>query len=450
MRARVLVVDDHVELAETLADGLVDRGFEAVACDSSAHAAAQLASEPFDALVTDLRMPEVDGMALLARSRAIAPERPVIVMTAYGAVETAVEAIRQGAYHYLTKPFAVNELALFLTRALDDAGVRREARALRAALRDTSDLAQWAATSAAMREVLERVTLVSGSSAPVLLMGETGTGKTALARAIHTTSPRGSGPFVAINCAAIPDALLESELFGHVRGAFTGATTARAGLFAEADGGTILLDEVGEMSAPLQAKLLHVLETGSVRPVGSSKERAIDVRVVAATHRDLHERARAGAFREDLVYRLDVVSIGVPPLRHRREDIPVLVGQLLSRARDKHPGARGERFTPEAMAAIVAHTWPGNVRELAHAIERAVLLARDADMGVSDLPATATAAERVTGALGGAFEGPVVPIRELQRRYAAWALDSFGGHKTRTAEALGVDAKTLAKWLAES
>jgi two-component system response regulator HydG len=448
MPARVLVVDDQVDLAETLADGLTDLGFDAVASDSSASAAAQLANEPFDALVTDLRMPEVDGMGLLARSRAIAPERPVIVMTAYAAVETAVEAIRQGAYHYLTKPFAVNELALFLSRALDDAGVRREARALRAAMRDESSLAHWVAASAAMREVLDRVTLVSGSSVPVLLVGETGTGKTALARAIHTMSPRASGPFVAINCAAIPDALLESELFGHVRGAFTGATSARAGLFAEAHGGTILLDEVGEMSPPLQAKLLHVLESGTVRPVGAGKERAVDVRIVAATHRDLHERARAGAFREDLVYRLDVVSIDLPPLRHRREDVPLLVEQLMARARAKHTASRGERLSPGAMAAILTHAWPGNVRELAHALERAVVLARNAEIGVAELPGTVTATAHPPAAPATPFEGPVLPIREMQRRYAAWALDSFGGHKTRTAEALGVDAKTLAKWLA--
>jgi two-component system response regulator HydG len=281
----------------------------------------------------------------------------------------------------------------------------------------------------------------------VLLIGETGTGKTAIARIIHATSARAAAPLVAVNCAALPEALLESELFGHVKGAFTGATSARAGLFAEADGGTVLLDEVGEMSVALQAKLLHVLESGSVRPVGSSKERRIDVRVLAATHRDLRERARTGAFREDLFYRLDVVTIDIPPLRHRADDIPVLVERMLTRARAKHPHSPVERLSPEALRLLLAYPWPGNVRELAHAIERVVVLGRAVEITPADLPPTLTssAPSGLPVALNG--EG-VVPIREVQRRYASWALDRLGGHKRRTAETLGVDIKTLAKWLA--
>jgi len=445
---RVLVVDDDPELAETLADGLGERGFEAQPCSSSSEAADKLRADSFDALVTDLRMPKVDGMQLLAISRKLAPERPVIVMTAYGAIETAVDAIRQGAYQYMTKPFGLDELALFLGRALDDARVRREARTLRKTLETEVGLGSLVASSAAMREVFDIASRVADASTPVLLVGETGTGKTALARAIHATSSRAAGPFVAVNCAALPENLLESELFGHVKGAFTGATSARAGLFADADHGTLLLDEIGEMAPALQAKLLQVLETGTVRAVGSGTQRAIDVRVIAATHRDLRERARAGTFREDLLYRLDVVTIDIPALRHRREDIPMLAERFLADAKTRHPGSPVERFAPDAMARLLDYAWPGNVRELAHAVERVVLLGRQAEVHASDLPAATVQAP--AAGLPSGLDGAVLPIREVQRRYAAWALERLGGHKARTAEALDVDTKTLAKWLAAS
>jgi two-component system response regulator HydG len=443
---RVLIVDDDPDLAETLAEGLCDRGFEAVACSSSVEASQRLGSEEFDALVTDLRMPQVDGMQLLALSRRLAPERPVIVMTAYGAIETAVDAIRQGAYQYLTKPFGLDELALFVGRAVDDARVRREARTLRATLQTEVGLGSLVASSAAMREVFDIARRIADASTPVLLVGETGTGKTALARALHVTSGRASGPFVVVNCAALPENLLESELFGHVKGAFTGATSARAGLFADADHGTLLLDEIGEMAPALQAKLLQVLESGTVRAVGSGKERTVDVRVIAATHRDLRERARAGAFREDLLYRLDVVTIEIPALRHRREDIPLLAERFLAESRARHASSPATRFAPDAMARLLDYAWPGNVRELAHAVERVVLLGREPEVHASDLPA-ATVQVPAPGLPPG-LEGAVLPIREVQRRYAAWALERLGGHKARTAEALDVDTKTLAKWLA--
>jgi two-component system response regulator HydG len=442
---RVLVVDDDLALAETLADGLTDAGFDAVASASSTEAARRLDAEPFDALVTDLRMPAIDGMGLLARSRRAAPERPVIVMTGYGAIETAVDAIRQGAHHYMTKPFSTDELALFLRRALEEVRVRREARSLRETLRERVGLGSLVAASAAMREVLDVAARVADAATPVLIRGETGTGKTALARAIHAASARAGQAFVAVNCAALPETLLESELFGHAKGAFTGATSARAGLFVEADGGTLLLDEVGEMSPALQAKLLHVIETGTLRAVGASKERTVDVRILAATHRDLRERSAAGAFREDLLYRLDVVTIEIPALRHRRDDIPVLAEKLLAEARAKHPRSPVERLAPDAMAQLLDHAWPGNVRELAHAIERVVLLGRDPEVRASDLPSSVGAARPPD--MPATLEGGVLSIREVQRRYAAWALEKLGGHKSRTAEALGIDTKTLAKWL---
>jgi two-component system response regulator HydG len=292
-------------------------------------------------------------------------------------------------------------------------------------------------------DVLDRM---ARSDLPVLFLGETGTGKGLFARLLHARSDRAAGPFVTLNCAAIPEALLESELFGHVKGAFTGATRDSHGLVVESSGGTLFLDEIAEMSPPLQAKLLDVLERRVVRAVGSAKERPVDLRVVAATHKDLAERVKAGAFREDLRFRLDVVSIELPALRHRREDIPPLIDHFLRDARARHPEARGERISPEAAARLLEYRWPGNVRELAHAVERMVLLARAAEIAVADLPPSILV---VAKSPSPSFEGDVVPVRELQRRYAAWALERLGGHRTRTAERLGIDLKTLAKWLSE-
>jgi two-component system, NtrC family, response regulator HydG len=434
-------------MAEMLADGLAERGYDAVAESSSSAAALKLEGEDIDALVTDLRMPNVDGLALLAISQRTAPDRPVIVMTAYSAVDTAVESIRQGARHYLTKPFKLDELALFLDRALEERRVRRETRELRKALGERFSLSNVLGKSRAMLDVFDIVERVAATPTPVLLTGETGSGKGVLARAIHAESGRARRPFVQINCAALPESLLESELFGHVKGAFTGAAAHRPGLFAEADGGTLLLDEIGEMALPLQSKILHVLESGVVRAVGASREQPVDVRIVAATHRDLRERVRAGQFREDLLYRLEVVTIELPPLRHRREDIPLFVERFLAEQRARHPHSKVERISAEAMQKLLDHAWPGNVRELSHVIERVVLLARGEEVAAAELPATITAAKAPH--LPASFEGGVLPVREVQRRYAAWALEALGGHRTRTAEALGVDLKTLAKWLSE-
>ena len=443
--ARVLIVDDEREMAEMLVDGLADRGYQATATASSQEAVARLRDEAFDALVTDLRMPEVDGLTLLAEARRVSPDLPVIVMTAYGAIDSAIESIRRGASHYLTKPFKLEELALFLDRLIDERGVRREASAMRAALRGRSLGSGIIAASNAMHYVFDVVERMARSDVPVLLLGETGTGKGLVARILHARSDRASGPFVTVNCAALPEPLLESELFGHVKGAFTGATREGKGLVTESSGGTLFLDEIAEMSSTLQAKLLDVLERRVVRSVGASKERAVDLRVVAATHRDLDERVAAGAFREDLRYRLDVVSVELPPLRHRREDIPLLLEHFLQEARARHPISPASRIAPDAAARLVDYRWPGNVRELAYAVERMVLLARSTEITAAELPPSVTAAKGG----GPAFGEGVMPVRELQRRYAAWALEQLGGHRTRTAERLGIDMKTLAKWLSE-
>ncbi len=441
MPSKVLVVDDKREMADTLADGLADHGYAATAVGSGREALAQVTAGTVDVLVTDLRMPDLDGLALLDAVRAAMPDLPVIVMTAYGAIDSAVESIRRGAYHYLTKPFKLDELILFVERALGERALREEVQTLRA--RDS--IAGLVGRSAAMQRVLGMIQRVARSSASVLIVGETGTGKTAIARALHGESARAAGPFVAINCAALPEPLLESELFGHVKGAFTGATADRAGLLAEADGGTVLLDEIAEMTPGLQAKLLRVLEAGEIRPVGATRERAVDVRVLAATHRDLRRLIAEGAFREDLLYRLEVVTIDVPPLRDRRDDLPLLVAHFLADAKRRHPASRVTELGSDALARLYDYRWPGNVRELAHMIERVVLLADHAIATIDDLPEHVRAAPHDGEAV---FAGEVMPVRELQRRYARWALDRLGGRKAKTAAELGVDVKTLNRWLA--
>jgi two-component system response regulator HydG len=446
-RRRILVVDDNLEMARTIADGLSDRGYETVAVGSGAEAVDQLNREPYDAVVTDLRMPDIDGLELLSTSRKLDPDRPVVVMTAYSAIDTAVESIRLGAYHYLTKPFKQEELAIFLERALEELRIRREASTLKTALRTRFSISNLVGHSAAIQAVRERVQRLADAPAPAIVLGETGTGKGLCAHALHADSRRSDGPFVSVNCAALPESLLESELFGHVRGAFTGAVADRRGLFVEADGGSLFLDEIAEMTPGLQAKLLHVLESGEVRPVGATKVRQVDVRIIAATHRDLLQAVREQKFREDLMYRLDVVSILIPPLRDRAEDIPELVDHFLAQVRAKYPESPIRRFSAEALSALDRYRWPGNVRELAHAVEKISLLGQNAVVEVADLPDGIGRSEPADLL---EFKGDILPMRELERRYAVWAVGQTGGHRGKAAERLGVDPKTLRKWLGES
>jgi two-component system response regulator HydG len=388
-------------------------------------------------------MPGVDGLGLLALSRKLSLARPVIVMTAYSAVESAIESIRMGAYHYLTKPFKTDELRLFLERALAEARLADEARTLRRALGEGSPRARLVGRQRGLAEVSALTSRVAEADVPVLVLGETGVGKGLIVRALHYEGPRGKGPFVTVNCAALPEQLLESELFGHARGAFTGANTSRRGLLEEASGGTLFLDEIGELALPLQAKLLHVLEQGVVRAVGSNREVSVDVRFVAATHRNLKAMAAEGKFRSDLLFRLDVVSIEVPALREHAMDIPELVDHFLGVAVAKHPRSLARRFSPEAIAQLALYSWPGNVRELEHLVERSVLLVQHEVVGVSDLPAEIAGAH----AASLSFVPPVLTLDELEKRYAAWALAELGGRRGNTADALGIDRKTLGRLL---
>ncbi len=439
---QILVVDDDQALAETLGDGLSLRGFDAQVVFSGEDALSRLSKDRFDAVLTDLRMKGADGLTVLAAVQKTSPDTPVLVMTAWGAVDSAVECIRQGAAHYLTKPFKLEELILFLDRALSETRVRREATALKRSLKERYAFRTLLGRSEAMQKVLEVAERVAESAAPVLITGETGTGKGLVARALHAQGPRASKAFVTVNCAALPGNLLESELFGHAKGAFTGAAGPRDGLFVEADGGTLFLDEVAELPVELQAKLLDVLERGRVRPVGADAERPVDVRVLAATHQHLGERVAKGQFRADLLYRLDVIELAMPPLRSRREDIPVLVDHFIAEARRRHSNTRIASCSPDALRLLMSWSWPGNVRQLEHVLERAAVLAKGPEVGPDDLVLPA-----VTREAGEGFAGPVVPLREMQRQYAAWAFERLRGRKQATADALDIDLKTLNRLL---
>jgi two-component system response regulator HydG len=438
-KGRVLVVDDALEMANTIVESLQRHGFAAEAANSGPAGLERFKDAPADVVLTDLRMKGMDGLDLLAGIHALDADVPVIIMTAFGAVDSAVEAIQRGAYHYVTKPFKLEVVRVLIERALKERAVRAENEELRRTVRETQIANNMVGRSDAMRVVVDLVRRVAATTAPVLVLGETGTGKELVARAVHAESPRKDAPFVAVNCAALPEALLESELFGHVRGAFTGATQARSGLFLEANGGTLLLDEIGEMPLLLQAKLLRVLETGALRSVGSDAERRIDVRIVASTNRDLAALVKETRFRQDLFFRLNVVPIVVPPLRARREDIPLLLEHFLRRSRVMAPASPVTGFAPAAMKLLLDYAWPGNIRELEKLVDRWVITGQ----------APEVSPEEVKAALG-EWDDPLetahrdlVPLAVVEQRYIAWVMDRVGGNKTRAAQILQIDPSTI-------
>ncbi len=445
MSARVLVVDDDAEMAELIAEFLAGKGYRAEAAVGGKAALAALKKKrELDAVITDLRMDEVDGLDVLAAAHADDPARPVLIMTAYGTIDGAIEAVRRGAFHYLTKPFKMEEAALYLRRALDERGLKRENAELRRAVDERLGFRNLIGKSPVMLQLYDLLERVSATAAPVLLFGESGTGKELVARALHHGGPRARAPFVAVNCAAIADTLLESELFGHTKGAFTGAVDARKGLFVEADGGTLFLDEVGEIPIGLQAKLLRALETGAVRPVGGGAERKVDVRIVAATNRDLARAVQEKSFREDLYYRLHVIPVHLPPLRARREDIPLLVEHFAQRFAELHPEQPARELSSEVLRRLIELPWPGNVRELKNAVERLLLLARGKRIDLRDL---ALAVPEPPPESMAALANEIVPLRVMTRRYVEWVLAQVGGNKVRTAQLLGIDASTIYRML---
>jgi DNA-binding NtrC family response regulator len=432
---RVLVVEDDPEMLALLQRHLEGEGWSVVAVPGGSEACGALERGEFHVVLTDLVMGEVDGLAVLREVQRIQPGARVILMTAFGSLETAIEAMRLGAYDYLTKPFKLAEVSLAVRRALDDQRLREENRRLREEVERRYGFDNLLGSSKSMQAVFEQIRAVAGSEAAVLLLGESGTGKELAARAIHWNSPRRDGPFVAVNCAAIPETLLESELFGHEKGAFTGADRKRRGLFAEANGGTLLLDEVGDMPPALQAKLLRAIEDKAIRPLGSKEEIRLDLRLITATNRDLLGLVQEGKFREDLYYRLAVIPIRLPSLRERTEDIPLLANHFLARA-GAALGKRFEGFSEEAMAWLLQHRWPGNVRELENVVERAVTLAPGPLVTLSDLG--------IEFASLGASAGGLRPtLAELERQYIQRVLEETKGDKSAAAKVLGVSVRTL-------
>ncbi|HEY1585680.1 MAG TPA: sigma-54 dependent transcriptional regulator [Polyangia bacterium] len=444
MSERVLVVDDDREMADTVAEYLDGKGYRAEIAVGGKAALAALKKKEFDAVITDLRMDGVDGLDVLEAARAADATRPVIIMTAYGTIDGAIDAVRRGATQYLTKPFKMEEAALTLERALGERGLRRENEQLRRAVEERLGFRNLVGKSAVMQQLYDLLERVSAISSPVLITGESGTGKELVARALHHGGARGKAPFVAINCAAITDTLLESELFGHAKGAFTGASESKKGLFVEADGGTLFLDEIGELPLSLQAKLLRVLETSSVRPVGGGGERKVDVRVVAATNRDLARSVGEKRFREDLYYRLHVIPIHLPPLRAHRDDIPLLVDRFVKMFYEQQPAEPVREISQEVLRRLMDLPWPGNVRELKNAVERLLVLARGKRIDLRDLAAAVP--EPLPEAMAG-VASEIVPLRVLTRRYVEWVLEQTGGNKLRAAQLLGIDASTIYRML---
>jgi two-component system response regulator PilR (NtrC family) len=370
---RVLVVDDDQSLREFLTITLGRDGFEVLAAASGPEALKIVGETPVDLALVDLRMSGMDGLETLRRLKELSETVAVVIVTAFATTETAIQALKEGAYDYLIKPFKVDELKLVVRKALEERRLRWENQRLRREVELRYTLGNMVGKSPKVQELFATISRLAESRATVLLTGESGTGKTLLAKTIHFNSSRKSGPFVAVNCAAIPTELMESELFGHLRGAFTGAIANKQGLFEAADGGTLLLDEISEMSTHLQAKLLRVLEDREIRPVGGTKAIRIDVRIIAATNRDLAQAMARGTFREDLFYRLNVISVPLPPLRERREDIPLLANHFLQKLTEL-AGASPKVLSPEALACLEGYAWPGNIRELENVIERAVTL----------------------------------------------------------------------------
>jgi DNA-binding NtrC family response regulator len=441
MPARILIVDDEVELMRALCDSLNGQQFRTTGVSSPAEALEALRDGDFDVMLSDLMMPEMDGIQLLRRALEIDPNLVGIIMTGQGTIPTAVEAMKIGAFDYVLKPFKLQAILPTLDRALQVRRLRLENVRLRQFVEELtfkSPRLQMIGQSAAMQKVLQLIEKVAPTDATVLVRGPSGAGKELVAHALHHNSTRKDRPMVTINCAALQETLLESELFGHEKGAFTGAAASKRGLFEVAEGGTLFIDEIAEMSPGMQAKLLRVLENGHYRRVGGTEECHADVRIIAATNKPLEEEQKAGRFREDLYFRLNVIAIRLPPLKERPEDVPTLVQHFLS---TRQIGKARFQVDPEAMRALVQYAWPGNVRELANVIERAQILAENNCITLDDLPENfAAAGENVTDA---ADNAPSDRLRDLERQHVRAVLQRMNGNKVHAARALGISRRAL-------
>ena len=442
MSGRILVADDDRSMCELLQAGLARRGFEVSWRTDATAALAAISEGDFDVIVTDLNMPGVNGLELCERVTANRPDVPVVVITAFGSLDTAVAAIRAGAYDFITKPFEMDGLRLTLDRAVQHHRLRDEVKRLRQAVTESRGFGEILANSPLMRRVLDLVNRAAESDATALITGESGTGKELVARALHQHSRRHDGPFVAVSCAAMPEALLESELFGHVRGAFTDARTPRTGLLLQANGGTLLLDEIGDMPLGLQPKLLRAIEDRRLRPLGENTERPFDVRLVCATNRDLEADIEENRFRADLFYRINVIHVELPPLRERDGDVLPLAQhfvQHFSRAAAKPVTG----VSTAAAERLLAYTWPGNVRELRNCIERAVALTRFEEIAVEDLPEKVQNYRQSRVVVDLDDTAHLASMEEVERRYILRVLEAAGGQRTKAAQILGLDRKTL-------
>jgi DNA-binding NtrC family response regulator len=446
-RGRILIVDDDRQMCQLLVDVLAEEGYAVEAVHDGRSALEKFRAAGCDLMITDLMMPRMRGTELVKEVKAIDADAVILLITAFGSIESAVEAMKAGAFHYVTKPFRTDEMILHVSRALQQRQLCEELQRLRSEVLQRNSFENIIGKSEKMREIFSIVRQTSDLAANVLILGESGTGKEMVARAIHHHSSRAEGPFIPLNCAAVPDTLLESELFGYLRGAFTDARKDRRGLFQEASGGILFLDEISEIPINLQAKLLRVIEDKEVRPLGANQSERVDTRIVSACNIDLEHLVEQGRFRQDLYYRLNVIRIELPPLRERSEDIPLLAEHFLHKFA---PQTKREiaSIDQEALAVLINYRWPGNVRELEHTIERAVLLGKETSIGLKDLPLQSQASNGSSVPLAAAVANGYT-LRDLEREYILRVIESTYGNKAEAARILGVDRTTLYRKLEE-
>ncbi len=443
---KILVVDDDPEMCRLLSEVLRGEGFSVLTTEESLEASKILTKEEFDVLITDLKMKGLKGLDLLEEAKKMAPLTPVIIITAFGTIQSAIQAMKMGAYDYVTKPFQMEEIVLTVKKALENRLLKKEVVRLKKEMESRYHFHQLIGKSPSMLRIYDLIERIGDSSNNVLITGESGTGKELVAKAIHYSGARKEGPFTAVNCAAIPETLLESELFGYKRGAFTDAKTDKRGLISEAKGGTLFLDEITEMSPLLQAKLLRVIEEKEVRPLGDTNAHPVDVRIISSSNRDMKNHIRQGHFREDLYYRLKVIDIELPPLRERREDIPLLVQHFMNRF-GKEPKKNISSVSEDCLKILINYSWPGNVRELENIIQRAMTLCQREVILSEDLPASLLQeadANLVEKGLRQSYT-----LDQLEKEYIRKVLIEVGGNKSRAAERLGLDRKTLYRKLGE-
>lgn len=446
-QSHILIIDDEENLRHMLSIMLCKQGYLADTAAGGEEALEMLASHAYDYILCDIRMPDMDGREFLRQAISRGVSAPIVMMTAYGAVDTAVACMQEGAYDFISKPFKRDEIVIVLKKAEERERLKEENQTLKAEVADKNSFCGLIGRNSAMLSLYDQIRRVAGLKTTVLIQGESGTGKELVARALHTSACRNGKPFVAVNCGAIPETMLEAELFGHVKGSFTGATADKAGLFEQADGGTLFLDEIGEMPLALQVKLLRVLQESEVRRIGASKSRKVDVRVVSATARDLQAEVTEGRFREDLFFRLNVFSLQIPPLRDRVDDLPLLVQYLVKECAARIGREPVPRVAPEALRRLMAHNWPGNVRELENVIERALVLCDGDQLAATCLPNGSAPIERPSLQTGSTDSTENLSIKQAERimemDLISKALIKTGGNRTHAAKILEISHRAL-------